>query len=153
VCPQDYDGYRSADNVNQIINAVIKKYRVDTNRIYLTGLSAGARNIMTYITGSTNYAKRIAAVVPMSIIYMDKTSMSRMKNFATYDVHTKIYIGNQDYSYYKTNVQCRDKINYYKAGLCEFVEYVGAHNGWNKLYNPGRRGMNNVYNWLMQWRN
>lgn len=151
LCPQDDDGYRTCVNVNDVINAAIKQFRVDTTKIYLTGLSAGARNIMNYVTDSAKYAQRIAAVVPMSIIYMDAVHINRLKYFALYNVHCKIYCGDSDIRYYNNNVAYADSINKAKTGQSEFITYEGAHSGWNHLYKPTRRGDDNVYTWLSKY--
>lgn len=53
-------GYYS-DKVNELINHLIANYRVDTTRIYLTGLSAGANIVLDYISSSMENARRISA--------------------------------------------------------------------------------------------
>ena len=42
------------------------KNRIDWNRVYLTGLSAGGQNLLNGVCSSQNYADSIKAVVPMS---------------------------------------------------------------------------------------
>lgn len=61
-----FTGWPSSTDVNNIINYAIKNYRVDTTRIYLTGLSMGGGVIWDYIGSSPDYAKRIAAVLPVA---------------------------------------------------------------------------------------
>lgn len=151
LCPQDDDGYRTAANINDVINGAVKQYRVDTTRIYLTGLSAGARNITNYITEKPEYAQRIAAVVPMSIIYMDEAHIRNFKYFADYNIHCKIYCGDSDTRYLRYNVAYSDSINTFRQGQSDFVTYAGAHSGWNNPYKPTKKGNNNVYMWLCKY--
>jgi len=149
VCPQDEDGYRTSDNVDAVITAAIQKYRVDTNRIYLTGLSAGARNAMNYITENKTYAQRIAAVAAMSIITMNKAHTNNFNYFARYGVNCRIYVGDSDRRYFDENVAYNDAINKYEPQMSKLFIYNGAHSGWNKVYKPDRRQYSNVYDWLV----
>lgn len=151
LCPQDEDGYRTADNINLIINAAIKKYRVDTNRIYLTGLSAGGRNVMNYVTEKPAYAKRIAAVAPMSVIDMNKAHTDNFNYFARYGVHCRIYVGDSDKRYFKDNVNYNNAINKFDPQMSQLITYKGAHSGWNKVYKPDRAKHSNVYDWIVRW--
>ncbi len=65
LCPQFVDWPESYD-VENIINYAIKNYRVDTSRIYLTGLSMGGGVVWTYAGDGVNYSRRISAMVPIS---------------------------------------------------------------------------------------
>lgn len=62
----DYQGETAAD-LEGMINFAVNNYRVDLNRIYLTGLSSGANMIMSYMSGSSAAAARIAAVNSISV--------------------------------------------------------------------------------------
>ncbi len=61
--------YPSAKQVENVINYVIARYpgKIDESRIYLTGYSNGANMIMEYVGSSVARAKRVAAVVPISL--------------------------------------------------------------------------------------
>lgn len=61
------DDYPSADAVEAVINYVEAHYRIDKRRIYLTGLSNGANMITEYAASSIDRAKRIAALMPISL--------------------------------------------------------------------------------------
>jgi predicted esterase len=68
--PADYqisDDYPSADAVEDVINYVEASYRIDKRRIYLTGLSNGANMITEYAASSVERARRIAALMPVSL--------------------------------------------------------------------------------------
>src|SRR5690606_39233830 len=56
------DKFPTSENINEFINFAIKKYpQIDTTRIYLTGISAGANMVLEYIASKEEYANRIAA--------------------------------------------------------------------------------------------
>ena len=61
------DNYPSAKAVEDVINYVEQHYRIDKRRIYLTGLSNGANMITEYAASSVDRAKRIAALMPVSL--------------------------------------------------------------------------------------
>lgn len=51
--------------INSIIDYAIQNYRVDTDRIYLTGLSMGGGVVWDYVGANKTYADRIAAILPI----------------------------------------------------------------------------------------
>lgn len=67
--PNPVNSYPSAQQVENVINFVIARYpnKIDLTRIYLTGYSNGANMVMEYVGSSLARAKRIAAVVPVSL--------------------------------------------------------------------------------------
>ncbi|MBL7737301.1 MAG: T9SS type A sorting domain-containing protein [Chitinophagaceae bacterium] len=58
--------FPSAQEVENVINYVEANYRIDPDRIYLTGYSNGANMIVEYAASSVARAQRIAAMVPIS---------------------------------------------------------------------------------------
>ena len=61
------DHFPSGDEVEKIIDYVEDHYRIDSRRIYLTGLSNGANMITEYAASSLARAKRVAAIMPVSL--------------------------------------------------------------------------------------
>lgn len=51
--------------INSLLTYLLSKYRIDPSRVYLTGISAGANFIQTFVSNETS-AKRIAAITPLS---------------------------------------------------------------------------------------
>ena len=153
ICPQSYNGTVSPIATNQIIDYMIKQYRVDVSRIYLTGVSSGASSIISYLTDNQNYANRIAAVVPMSIITVEAEKIANLKYLSNASVHTKIFCGNAD-TEFKENKSYVDIINRYRPGLAIFTSYVGGHGSWNNIYNPTHKYYSpNIYEWMLQYHN
>jgi predicted esterase len=59
-------GGSASNTINKLIDYLIGRYRVDASRVYLTGLSAGANFIQSYVTASEANARRIAAITPVA---------------------------------------------------------------------------------------
>jgi len=66
--------------VNSFITYLSSRYRVDISRVYLTGISAGANLIDSYVSTSLANAKRVAAIAPVSPC--DGLSTQGAKNIA-----------------------------------------------------------------------
>lgn len=66
VSPQETGKTFAPDSVNAFIQYILGKYRINTKRIYITGLSMGGISTYFYLSkyGSNGYA---AAAVPMSV--------------------------------------------------------------------------------------
>lgn len=61
------DKFPSAKEVEDVINYVVSRYRIDPRRIYLTGYSNGANMVIEYVGSSLARARRVAAVMPVSL--------------------------------------------------------------------------------------
>jgi predicted peptidase len=154
VCPQSTHGFRLPITTDQIISYMIAKYRVDTTRIYLTGLSAGATSVFKYLTHKPEYAQRIAAAVPMSTTTLDSASRAQLRYINQANVPLLMYCGNQDGAYLKVNKAYAATINAVTPGLAEFRTYNGKHQNWNPMYSPTHQYYKpNMYEWLLQFKN
>lgn len=54
-------------DVDAVINYAIANYRVDRNRVYLTGISLGAALCYQYVGNNPTYAQKIAGIVPLAV--------------------------------------------------------------------------------------
>lgn len=152
VCPQSKNGFRVPVSTNQVIDFMIAKYRVDTNRIYLTGLSAGANSVLRYLTHKQAYANRIAAAVPMSTTHLDSTHRAHLNYISNAGVPLYWFCGDQDKKYLKVNEAYVKTLNQLSPGLVKFKLYKGAHKNWNPMYNTTHRYYNpNIYEWMLQF--
>lgn len=151
--PQSANGYPSPTAINQIIDYMVAKYRVDVSRIYLTGLSSGAAALFSYLTYSKEYAARIAAAVPMSPIELEAAKIANMKYIAEARTPVKVFCGTEDPLFVK-NRNYVNEINKHAPGLALFVPYSGAHDNWNPNFDPSHASYNpNIYEWLLQYHN
>ncbi|KAA2242454.1 hypothetical protein F0L74_07880 [Chitinophaga agrisoli] len=141
-------------DIEPMLDDVIKRYPVDVNRIYLTGYSAGGWAVESAKTHNAHLASRIAACVTMSPPILDSPYLKRYKVPADAGIHTWYFAGSDD-GYFLGNVRTYiDSTNKYKQGLTRLTVYKGGHCCWHDLYNPLYRenGMN-VYEWLLQYKN
>jgi predicted peptidase len=60
LCPEGQ--YWSVDELNALLTKVIKKYRIDEDRVYLTGLSMGGFGTWEF---ATKHPERFAAIAPV----------------------------------------------------------------------------------------
>lgn len=153
-----------------MIDYAISHYRIDTNRIYLTGMSRGTDNIMGWATASLTNAKRIAAMAPVANCFPDYTGSGNMTlfnqqvtNLANGNVHLWGISCNGDKvcteNYIKNWVSY---LNQQKPGYGFFSNATlscegpdsSFHYAWNDGYNPDYRaapGNKNIYEWLIQF--
>lgn len=79
--------------VNDVINRAILLYKVDTTRIYLTGNSSGGGPVWDYPAFSSDYANRIAAIVPfcgVSFPSKEKADVIRNADIAVWAFHNDL---------------------------------------------------------------
>lgn len=139
-------------NVNAMLSDLIKRYPIDTTRIYLTGYSAGGWSVESAKTHDATLSARIAACVTMSPANLDPPYLKRFKLVADHKIHTWYFVGNRD-DYFRDNVKrFMDSTAKYGKGLTKLTVYQGAHCCWSSFYTPNYRenGMN-IYEWLIQY--
>jgi hypothetical protein len=152
-----------------VIDYMLAHYRIDTGRIYLTAMSRGTDNIMGYVTGSSNSAKRIAAVVPVANCFPanvgTSTYATQVSNLASENVHvwgisctgdipcTETYIKNWTKSL--DDLKPGYGVFTYATYACDTVGPNASHHyAWNSAYDPDYRfgpGNKNVYEWMIQF--
>jgi predicted esterase len=122
--------------VNDLVDEAIKKYRVDPDRIYMTGLSMGGYGTWAYAAW---YPERLAAILPICGIG-DAKDMARLKNIPTWafhgDVDDQVPIGPD-----------RAGVEALKAagGNVQFTVYPGVgHDSWTQTYNNA-----DIYKWML----
>lgn len=118
-----------ASDLQAFINYAVANYRVDINRIYLTGLSSGAELIMNYMSSSATEANRIAAVVPLA------TCNSSNNNGAN-------YMGSQGVRFWGLHCQADNT-----CGAGNTVNWATAINNYSPSNNPmAKYTLTPVYN-------
>lgn len=152
VCPQNYTGYFPSNQINAIINHCIQNYPVDTNRIYLTGFSAGGYNVLNYITEKPENTKRIAAAVIISSLNIDATHLSQLKFIADENLPVRLYCGVND-GLFNNNKKYAETVNGFQPGLVQFIPYNGAHDHWSSIFSPTNKFYQpNMYQWMTQFK-
>jgi hypothetical protein len=149
----------SDDDVDAMINYAKLHYRVDVNRIYLTGLSMGGGITWDYAAygGSGTGAAMLAAILPVSgAEELDAPAAQHIASakLPVYATH------NQDdptvpSSYTVTNVNLINTSNPPPNPMAiDTIFPVSGHDAWTKTYDPAfvnpRIGLN-VYQWMLQF--
>lgn len=108
-----------------------QNYRVDTNRIYVTGLSSGGQESFKAAVTNSNVSRLIAAAAPMSTPELANYFISLIK---TYRIKTWFFSGNADpiTPIVKKYVAACDSVY---TGSSRFFLFQGGHCCWNTIYN------------------
>ena len=151
IIPQINDWPYSND-INDLVNYCIKKYRINKRRIYVCGGSMGGGGTWDY---AIDYGKRLAAIVPMAGASWPTTEKGQ--KIANSGVCVWAFHNKNDPSvpsWYSINYV--DYINSYsprvRAKLTLFKS--NEHNCWNTAIDPGYKenGLN-IYEWMLHHRN
>ena len=133
--------------LNRKLDSIVKRWRVNTNRIYLTGLSMGGWSWDNYVAQSTTYANRVAAMVIMSAPPPDN-GISNMRFLAQTGGKWWGFEGSQDL---RRMTEIRDTLNYYAAGSARYTMYTGGHCCWNTWYDPAyNEAGESIYTWMLK---
>ncbi len=144
------------------LSYVLSHYRVDEQRIYLTGLSLGGYMSWNYAAATVDYAKKLAALL-LVCPGIDTVKNAGTpdphgyaKNVATANLPTWITTNSVDnLAYTFKSVALAQFINEYNptppAKLTVFPK-VG-HDAWTQTYDPNYRedGLN-VYEWMLKYK-
>lgn len=150
VSPQ-FKNWPGAGDVQAMINHAISKYRVDTTRIYLSGLSMGGGATWDY---AVQYGRRLAAIVP--ICGAMGPSDAAAKKIADAGLPVWAFHNKDDKTVtYENSVGFVDKINGFNANPKAKLTLweSGGHDAWTKATNPDTKenGMN-MYEWMLQYK-
>lgn len=140
-----------------MLPVIISKYRIDSSRIYVTGISAGGFGAFTCAaTQDSTFAKKIAAIVAVSPVALDGTQDKLLQNgVKQYAIPILNICGTADAMInnarrYDTLINNQNPPVKYK--LIEIAN--GKHTVADSAYNPnstfGNFGMN-IYEWMLQY--
>lgn len=160
-------GFPSASSVDSVIDYALANYRVDPDRIYLTGMSAGANIVMEYIASSVGRARRVAAASISSTcsqVGFWPNSANAGANIATANLPVRFISCTSDGTCpHSTTVNWINNINANNPGVApELIVLNGSsgtfacenftHNSWNKLYDTAFRfNGRNLFEWYIQY--
>ncbi len=156
VSPQAHEGGWSAVTIHQFIKYLIDNYEIDTQRIYITGLSMGAYGTFSYLTSSGDNCY-VAAAVPICG-GGNSVKVLGMKHIPVWAFHgDDDNIVNVDNSKHMI-----DAINALKPPVkAKLTIYPGVgHNSWTMTYNGTGMGKEStvydpfnmsIYDWMFQY--
>jgi hypothetical protein len=134
-----------ANYIDEVVQYVVANYRVDPNRIYITGLSRGGTGVWTYAAAFPN---RIAGMVPISGVN-DVSTACAIKDIPIWAFH-----GEADQviqTFYP--IDMANAINNCQPAA-KFKPHVSLmevreHTGWNEVYNESNGYP--VFDWLLKF--
>lgn len=129
-----------------------QKLRIDTNRIYTTGLSSGGQTSVMYACWDSTFAGKIAAVVSLSPAALEAQAVQNLSFFGKYNTPVWFISGDQD-GFTDNAKKYTTTINN-AGGSAWTTVYPGGHGGWDAMYNgTTTRVVNgktlNVYEWML----
>ncbi len=160
---QTPSSYPTEPTINQRIQTIKSLYRVDNNRLYLTGLSHGGWCSTTFVTGDAasgpyTYASQIAAVVEVEGVVPDDNSPypNLFDNFANSGGRLLGFEQKFDNRGMPTRI---NRMNATKANSGIYVQTNfggGGHCCWNQFYGgqgtqPGNFSLDGINQNLYQW--
>ncbi len=148
VLSPQFKAWPSASDINNVINYAVQNYRVNQNRIYVTGLSMGGGATWDFAAA---YPTRAAAVVPIcGATWPDLTkaraiAAAKLPVWATHNESDPTVTS----SYTKDWVS--NIVN--NGGNAKKTIYpTSGHDAWTKTYDPSYRENNlNIYEWMLQF--
>lgn len=145
----------SAKGIKVMLSELKKKYKINSARIYITGLSSGGWGLWSCITDDIELCKQFAAIGPVSSAGSDHPE--KIPNVDKYGIACWNICGTAD-SFYGLAVDYTSKINNNDnpkppiSAKLTGLNGVG-HNAWVQAYDPKwtHNGIN-FYQWLLQYK-
>lgn len=139
-CPTSTEWYYNGgmqQKLNALIDSLIMRYPVDTNRIYLTGLSMGGIGTLDL---AIRYPKRFAALVPIAFRIEEGWDLCRIKDIPMWAFH-----GEKDDIIPVSKAQAVVNALVVCGGNPTFTLYADLyHDAWTRTYNNSA-----LYEWLL----
>lgn len=128
-----------------------QNYRIDTNRVYVTGLSAGGQSTFSATTINNTVSNLIAAAVPMSPAYVWPYDPSLI---AQNQIETWFFSGSSDGSYTVNATNYSNECNTQYPGSSKLSIYSGGHCCWNTFYNTSWEDPStglSIWEWMLMY--
>ena len=142
-------GFPSLEGIWSFIAYAKKTYRVDSTRIYLSGLSIGGQ-LASDLAGA--YPSEVAAIVPISgeSIYPETCASIAKHNIAVWDFHNS---GDPAINVAESN-NFIAWINNNAPAIAprQTIFQAMTHDAWTAAINPAYKENNlNIYEWMLQY--
>jgi Predicted peptidase len=151
ISPQ-FTAWPTPADINAVIDYAVRTYRVNTRRIYVTGLSMGGGGTWSFAADAA-YNQRLAAIVPVcGAVYP-----ANFRAYAVADGNTPVWATHNSGDPQVPVSYTNDFITLIKqrkpnAIAKKTIFNVSGHDAWTKTYDPNFRenGMN-IYEWMLQY--
>lgn len=150
--PQLYSRYGTWENyfIDEMISYAKKNLNIDTNRIFLTGLSLGGGGTWVYASSSVSKAKQLAGIVPVvSPCFMTNGCNIANANLPVLAIHAM----NDDKASPFCTINAISSINSCGAAVKPnlIMYYNGGHYVWvSRAYDTAYNYYNpNIYEWML----
>jgi predicted esterase len=145
-------------DIDNIINYAIAHYNVDVNRLYLTGLSMGGGVTWLYASGSSTYANRLAAILPVS----GAAALAENDALIIASVDLPVFATHNSQDPTVDPINTINNVNLINSSVIPpnpravdsiFPVAAPQHDAWTKTYDPTQKLINglNVYQWMLQY--
>ncbi|HUQ66203.1 MAG TPA: dienelactone hydrolase family protein [Flavitalea sp.] len=139
------------NDVKSVLDYAVKHFRIDTSRIYVTGLSMGGGVTWEF---DAQYGGSVAAIAP--ICGGSWPDSKRAEKLASFDLPVWAFHNVDDnivpVSY---TIDYVNKINSFNPSVkAKYTTWAtGGHDAWTKAYDPATKDAGkNVYEWMLQYR-
>jgi predicted esterase len=144
--------------VDEVINYIVANYKIDTSRIYLMGSSQGGGVVWDYAGSSSQYAKRLAAILPfggVSFPFQEKANIMKFGKVAVWAFHN-------DFDNAVPSSFTKDYVDFYNKTPLPFgitarktIFNASGHECWlipmTRQYPAPGSGELNIYQWMLQY--
>lgn len=148
-----FRGFASINDVKDCIDFLKTAYRVDTTRIYLSGLSSGGELAAEVGAAMPN---RIAAIVPLAGVFADYATTGKCQAIAAGNLPVWAFHCENDPIYPVASMRgFINKINAFNPAVAARVTVwpSGGHDAWTRAIEPAYKenGMN-IYEWMLRYK-
>lgn len=142
--------WTTPEDVLAMINYGIKNLRVDTTRIYVTGLSLGGNTTWNF---AAKYGDMATAIVP--ICASNSVTTTKAKAIASHNIPVWAFHNEDDPSApVQKTIDFVTQVNSYKPNPKARLTLwpTGGHDAWTKASDPSYKENNmNIYQWMLQF--
>ncbi|MEJ7626259.1 MAG: T9SS type A sorting domain-containing protein [Ferruginibacter sp.] len=155
ISPQ-FVGWPNEAQLSSIVDYAVANYRVDINRIYMTGISMGAGVLTTYAGYSPYNSNRLAAIVPVALAaypwsgYMENMANANLAVWATHNDSDNVVPPSNTILYVDG---MNGTSNPPTPSAKKTLFRANGHDAWSMTYNLTftEDGLN-VYRWMLQFK-
>lgn len=162
ISPQ-FLNWPSTSDVQGVIDYAVRNYRVNTNRIYLTGLSMGGGAVWDYAGATSANANRLAAIVPVcGASGPEDERVSVLTNaalpiWATHNQGDDVVPSSNTIGYIdkikalNLKLNPSSTVNTYPVAK-KTIFPVSSHDAWSTTYSADfKENGKNIYEWMLQY--